>query len=98
MQVYESESEYREASRKIKMEKWNSCSISCGIIQANRFREKSDWEKMQEALITEEVIKELRDLVDLQGTTRKHGTGNSRNIRDSAGKISRNPEKTRVRS
>ena len=40
------------------------------IIQANRFREKSDWEKMQEALITEEVIKELRDLVDLQGTTR----------------------------
>ena len=33
-----------------------------GIIQANRFREKSDWEKMQEALITEEVIKELRDL------------------------------------
>lgn len=42
-----------------------------GIIQANRFREKSDWEKMQEALITEEVIKELRDLVDLQGTTRR---------------------------
>lgn len=41
-----------------------------GIIQANRFREKSDWEKMQEALITEEVIKELRDLVDLQGTIR----------------------------
>ena len=41
-----------------------------GIIQANRFREKSDWEKMQEALITEEVIKELRNLVDLQGTTR----------------------------
>ena len=41
-----------------------------GIIQANRFREKSDWEKMQEALITEEVLKELRDLVDLQGTTR----------------------------
>ena len=28
---------------------------------------------MQEALITEEVIKELRDLVDLQGTTRKMG-------------------------
>lgn len=26
---------------------------------------------MKEALITEEVIKELRDLVDLQGTTRK---------------------------
>lgn len=42
-----------------------------GIIQANRFREKTDWEKMKEALITEEVIKELRDLVDLQGTTRK---------------------------
>ena len=40
------------------------------MIQANRFREKSDWEKMQEALVTEEVIKELRELVDLQGTTR----------------------------
>ena len=40
------------------------------VIQANRFREKSDWEKMQEALVTEEVIKELRELVDLQGTTR----------------------------
>ena len=40
------------------------------VIQANRFRDKSDWEKMQEALVTEEVIKELRELVDLQGTTR----------------------------
>lgn len=40
------------------------------IIQANRFREKTDWEKMQEALVTEEVIKELRELVELQGTTR----------------------------
>lgn len=64
-----------------------------GIIQANRFREKSDWEKMQEALITEEVIKELRDLVDLQGDNQKHGTGNSRNIRDTVRKISCNPEK-----
>lgn len=41
------------------------------LIQANRFREKSDWEKMQEALVTEEIIKELRGLTDLKGSTRK---------------------------
>lgn len=29
------------------------------VIQANRFREKTDWEKMKEALETEEVIKGL---------------------------------------
>ena len=29
------------------------------VIQANRFREKTDWEKMKEALETEEIIKGL---------------------------------------
>nr|UVY30312.1 MAG: ParB-like nuclease domain [Bacteriophage sp.] len=40
------------------------------VIQANRFRDKSDWEKMREALDTEEIIKELKNLVGLKGKTR----------------------------
>lgn len=40
------------------------------VIQANRFREKTDWEKMKEALETEEVIKGLRELTELKGKTR----------------------------
>lgn len=41
------------------------------VIQANRFREKTDWEKMQEALVTEDAIKDLRNLVELKGSTRQ---------------------------
>lgn len=40
------------------------------VIQANRFRDKSDWEKMREALETEEIIKELKNLAGLKGKTR----------------------------
>lgn len=40
------------------------------VIQANRFRDKSDWEKMREALDTEEIIKELKSLAGLKGKTR----------------------------
>lgn len=40
------------------------------VIQANRFREKTDWEKMKEALETEEIIKGLRELTELKGKTR----------------------------
>lgn len=40
------------------------------VIQANRFREKTDWENMKEALETEEVIKGLRELTELKGKTR----------------------------
>ena len=40
------------------------------VIQANRFREKTDWEKMCEALDTEEIIKELKNLAGLKGKTR----------------------------
>lgn len=40
------------------------------VIQANRFRNKSDWEKMREALDTEEIIKELKNLAGLKGKTR----------------------------
>lgn len=40
------------------------------VIQANRFRDKSDWEKMREALDTEEIIKKLKNLAGLKGKTR----------------------------
>ena len=41
------------------------------LIFANGFREKSDWEKMEETLRTEALIAELRKEVDLEGRTRK---------------------------
>lgn len=40
------------------------------VIQANRFRDKSDWEKMREAMDTEEIIKELKNIAGLKGKTR----------------------------
>lgn len=41
------------------------------IIQSNTYREKSDWEKMTEALQMEELVKELREKTDLEGKTRE---------------------------
>lgn len=43
------------------------------VIQANRFREKTDWEKMKEALETEEIIKGLRraDMPNVRPLNRK---------------------------
>ena len=41
------------------------------IIQSNTHREKTDWEKMTEALQMEELVKELREKTDLEGKTRE---------------------------
>ena len=41
------------------------------LIFANGFREKSDWEKMEESLQTEALIMELRKEVNLEGRTRR---------------------------
>lgn len=41
------------------------------IIQSNTYREKTDWEKMTEALQMEELVKELRKKTDLEGKTRE---------------------------
>ena len=43
------------------------------LIFANGFREKSDWEKMEESLQTEALITELRKEVNLEGRTRRRG-------------------------
>lgn len=40
------------------------------IIQSNTYREKTDWEKMTEVLQMEELVKELRKNVELEGKTR----------------------------
>lgn len=40
------------------------------LIFANSFREKSDWEKMEEVLQTEALIQELRKEVSIEGRTR----------------------------
>lgn len=40
------------------------------IIQSNTYREKTDWEKMTEVLRMEELVKELRKNVELEGKTR----------------------------
>jgi ParB-like chromosome segregation protein Spo0J len=40
------------------------------IIMANRFRDKTDWEKMQEAIEAEELAKELKKEYKLRGRTR----------------------------
>ena len=41
------------------------------IIQANTYREKSDWEKMTETLQMEQLVKKLREKVELEGKTRQ---------------------------
>lgn len=40
------------------------------IIQANRFRKMTDWERMQEVIETERDIQELRKVANLEGKTR----------------------------
>ena len=40
------------------------------LIMANRFREKTDWEKMTEALETEKLVLELKEQMDIPGRTR----------------------------
>ncbi|WP_373220903.1 ParB/RepB/Spo0J family partition protein [Mediterraneibacter gnavus] len=41
------------------------------IVMANRFREKTDWEKMMEAIEAEELAKELKTQYKLEGRTRE---------------------------
>lgn len=63
-------SEYRYAPAIIKPEQDNILG-RLTIIMANRFREKSDWEKMQEVIQTEELIRELNGNKNINSRTRK---------------------------
>ena len=40
------------------------------LIMANRFREKTDWEKMTESIETEKLVQELKGQMDIPGRTR----------------------------
>ena len=40
------------------------------LIMANRFREKTDWEKMTESIETEKLVQELKEQMDIPGRTR----------------------------
>lgn len=42
------------------------------IIQANNYRDKNDWERMQEALEMEKIVKSLKEKVGIDGTVREN--------------------------
>ena len=42
------------------------------VIQANNYRDKNDWERMQEALEMEKIIKSLKEKVGITGTVREN--------------------------
>lgn len=62
--------QYRYAPAIIKQEQ-DDVIGKLTIIMANRFREKSDWEKMQEAIQTEELLAELKGNRNLNKNTRE---------------------------
>ena len=51
-------------------QKKNAILDKLALIMANRFREKSDWEKMTEAVETERLVLELKEQMDIPGRTR----------------------------
>lgn len=60
----------RRSTENEKTESVNTILDRLSLIFANGFREKSDWEKMEEALQTEALVIELRKEVSLEGRTR----------------------------
>lgn len=42
------------------------------VIQANNYRDKNDWERMQEALEMEKIVKSLKEKVGITGTVREN--------------------------
>ena len=48
----------------------NAILDKLALIMANRFREKTDWEKMTEALETEDLVLKLKETTNITGRTR----------------------------
>ena len=48
----------------------NAILDKLALIMANRFREKTDWEKMTEALETEDLVLKLKETTNIPGRTR----------------------------
>ena len=42
------------------------------VIQANNYRDKNDWERMQEALEMEKIVKSLKEKIGITGTVREN--------------------------
>lgn len=67
--VDEGEDRFRRVPILIKPKK-NAILDRLALIMANRFREKTDWERMTEALETEKLVLELKDSMNIPGRTR----------------------------
>lgn len=51
-------------------QKKNAILDRLALIMTNRFREKTDWEKMTESIETEKLVQELKEQMDIPGRTR----------------------------
>ena len=67
--VDEGKDRFRRVPILIKPKK-NAILDRLALIMANRFREKTDWERMTEALETEKLVLELKDSMNIPGRTR----------------------------
>ena len=67
--VDEGKERFRRVPILIKPKK-NAILDRLALIMANRFREKTDWERMTEALETEKLVLELKESMSLPGRTR----------------------------
>lgn len=67
--VEEGKEQFRHVPVIIKPKK-NAILDKLVLIMANRFREKTDWEKMTETIETERLVIELKKQMDIRGTTR----------------------------
>ena len=67
--VDEGKERFRRVPILIKPKK-NAILDRLALIMANRFREKTDWERMTEALETEKLVLELKESMNIPGRTR----------------------------
>lgn len=67
--VDEGKERFRRVPILIKLKK-NAILDRLALIMANRFREKTDWERMTEALETEKLVLELKESMNIPGRTR----------------------------
>ena len=67
--VDEGKERFRRVPILIKPKK-NAIIDRLALIMANRFREKTDWERMTEALETEKLVLELKESMNIPGRTR----------------------------
>lgn len=67
--VNEGKERFRRVPILIKPKK-NAILDRLALIMANRFREKTDWERMTEALETEKLVLELKESMNIPGRTR----------------------------